>query len=148
AISSAPYYEVKMIAYFQANTGTVLSVNTTPSIADHLLPTEGDSSDIPKQIIDYYFPETKHFNRSNFYFNIEKINDLLNSHSAESIAVTDCPTNPFFAKLYLVSGKVQKVSYRKWITKKAKTHNLYGYTRNLDRKSTRLNSSHVSTSYA
>src|SRR5690625_4330651 len=41
AVSSVPYYEVKMIAYFQANTGTVLSVNTTPSIADHLLPTEG-----------------------------------------------------------------------------------------------------------
>ena len=132
AVSSVPCYEVKMIANFQKNTETVLSVNTTPNIADHLLPTEGDPIDIPKKIIDYYFPGTKDFNRSYFYFNFEKINDLLNSHSATSINVTNCPKNKFFAKLYLVSGKVQKVSYRKWISKKAKRHNLYGYTRNLD----------------
>lgn len=130
--TSAPYYEIKMIADLKVDIGVVLSINTKPNVTDYLLPTEGDPVDIPKKIVDYYFPETKHFNRSNFYFDFEKINELLNSHSAESIKVTNCPTNQFFAKLYVVSGRVQKVSYRKWIAKKAKKHNLYGYTRNLN----------------
>lgn len=132
SITNAPYYEVKMIADFKKNNGTILTVNAKPDIADYLFPTEGQSKDIPKKIIDYYFPATKNQEKSNLYFNFEKIIDLLNNLSAENIKVTNCPTNQLFAKLYLVSGRVQKVGYRKWINKKAQRHKLHGYTRNLE----------------
>ncbi len=37
----------------------ILEINTKPSIRNHLFPIKGNAHEIPKAIIDYYFPETE-----------------------------------------------------------------------------------------
>lgn len=37
----------------------ILEINTKPSIRNHLFPIKGKAHEIPKAVIDYYFPETK-----------------------------------------------------------------------------------------
>jgi len=93
---------------------------------------EEETINFAKDIIDYYFPKTVNNERPNLYFNFDKIVDSLTSRAAEIIKVSNCPTGKVYGKKYIVSGRVQKVSYRKWITRKAREHGLHGYTRNLN----------------
>src|SRR5699024_5538697 len=54
--------------------GHVLEVNPTAQIGSLLYPLKGRSRDVPKKIIDYYFPETVELTKSRplLYFDIEE----------------------------------------------------------------------------
>lgn len=110
----------------------VIEINTTAEISMHIFPLKGKSRNVPANILDYYFPKTKGLSEPNslIYFDYPRIRRLLLNHLIDSYKVTDSPKN-FYKTRYIISGKVQKVSYRKWIRNQAVRNGLHGYTRNL-----------------
>src|SRR5699024_2989814 len=59
AIPGLVHSGVDIIINPVTNQTVVLEVNTRPGIGSHLFPIEGEAVDIPKALIDFYFPETK-----------------------------------------------------------------------------------------
>lgn len=55
--------------------GLVIEINPTAQIGGILYPLEGEARDIPKAIVDYYFPETKGFDtsKSKIYFDLVEV---------------------------------------------------------------------------
>ena len=114
-------------------TCTVIEINPTAGISMHMFPSKGNPVNIPEAIIDNYFPETIGFgkDRTKVYFNYREIRRLLRRGQVQDYQVSEAPNGPLYAKRYVISGKVQKVGYRRWIQNQARKHNLSGYTRNL-----------------
>ncbi|WP_175615271.1 ATP-grasp domain-containing protein, partial [Piscibacillus halophilus] len=65
---------VDMIIDLEKESGYVIELNSKPGITSHLFPLEGEPRDVPKEIIDFYFPETKN-NKINYdyYFDLESV---------------------------------------------------------------------------
>ena len=111
----------------------IIEINSTADIVLHLFPIEGHPRNVPEKIIDYYFPETisNKNAKTNIYFDYREIRKILSNHLAQEITLTDAPKGNLYMIRYIVSGKVQKVGYRKWIKEQAVKQGLHGYTRNL-----------------
>ena len=111
----------------------VIELNPTAQIGGILFPIKGQARDIPSAIIDYYFPETKGLNsqHSNIYFDLNTVLDPLQSRSALEVQVAPAPLGRLYAKKYIVSGKVQRVSYQQWLRQQAFDLNLSGFINNV-----------------
>ena len=90
------------------NKGTVIEVNTIAEIVFHFYPLSGESVQIPSKIIDYYFPETKNFNRSNFYFDYLDIKKTLDSGQIKSLTLDNYQAGKIHETLITI--KVPKVT--------------------------------------
>ncbi|MED3646445.1 acylphosphatase [Halalkalibacterium halodurans] len=133
AVSSVPglvHAGVDLI--IKGNKAVVMEINPTAVIASHLFPMTGIPRNVPKAIVDYYFPETKETIKNNFYFDYKVINNLMSSREVNEIEITNAPIGQIHTKRYIVTGKVQGVGYRRWVRKRALLHNIHGYTKNLD----------------
>lgn len=130
AIPDLPQCGVDVMVDIKENTGVVLEVNSIPSIRTHLFPMKGKARDIPKAIIDYYFPETK-TNRKNpyYYFDIQPVFDSFQNRLAQEILIPPAPSGDLAATRFIVSGRIIGVKYERWIKKQAKTLKLNGYVR-------------------
>lgn len=118
----------------EPNKCTVIEVNATAEMSMHVFPLSGQVRDVPRAIIDFYFPETLEHSSSikrSFYFDYKIINDMLKTRSVNVIEVRDMPMGQLYAKQYIVSGKVQGVGYRNSVRKKAIDLNISGYVKNL-----------------
>src|SRR5690625_7359869 len=93
---------------------------------------EGNPINFPKYIIDYYFPETTGYPEENkmLYFDYRGIRRMLARGNVQNYQVGKAP-DKLFKTRYIVSGKVQKVAYRRWIRSQAVRRDLDGYTRKL-----------------
>lgn len=118
---------------FNRNDAIVIKINSTAEIGMHLFPVKGTSRNIPKEIIDFYFPKTKglSIDRTNLYFDYQVINNYIHRAVIQEFQVTDVPTGKLYTKQYVVSGKVQKTGYRRWIRREARKRGLHGYAQNL-----------------
>src|SRR5690625_1796366 len=98
----------------------------------HIFPIGGTPRNVPKYIIDYYFPETTGYPEENkmLYFDYRGIRRMLARGNVQNYQVSKAP-DKLFKTRYIVSGKVQKVAYRRWIRRQAVRRDLHGYTRNL-----------------
>lgn len=110
----------------------VLEINAIPQIGSLVFPMFGTPRNVPKAIVDYYFPDT--IDASNYnphvYFDFKAILEPLQSKVAEQVIVTPAPKGPTYAKKFIVKGKVQGVGYRNWIRRRALEADLYGYAQN------------------
>lgn len=111
--------------------GVVLEVNATAEIAFHMFPLEGKARNIPEAIIDYYFPATIEEPKSPFYFNYQSIIEPLSNGVVDKIELPLPPVGDSYGKIYIASGKLDKVGYMKWIKKQALRNNLNGYVKKL-----------------
>lgn len=133
AIPGLPISGVDIVVDKINNTCSVLELNTGPGISSHLFPLKGKARDIPKAIIDYYFPETssqKNPISNRFYFDYSKIENKLLSHSLKEIKLPMVPQGEIIFKAFIVSGKVQGVNYRQWIRRQAFNLDLNGFAEN------------------
>lgn len=89
----------------QSNTsGTVLEVNTRPGIGSHLFPISGKSVDIPKKLMNNYFPETAHVEINNdFYFDLQSIFDALYRGYNSEIVVRPYPKGTYTSIKYKIT---------------------------------------------
>jgi len=123
---------VDIIVDKENNRGAVIEVNTRPGIGSHLYPMEGKARDIPKAIIDYYFPDTKKAINENIYFDNTLVMDVLSSGVASEVCIPNAPDYILDKNRYIVSGKVHRVGYRQWIKRKALNLRINGYVKNLE----------------
>src|SRR5699024_7489480 len=77
AIPGLPHGGVDMLIDLENDEGIVNEVNSRAQISNHVFPVKGEAVDIPKMIIDYYFPETKGNYVSNipYYYDYKPVLD-------------------------------------------------------------------------
>lgn len=133
AIPDLPICGVDMIVEKNNDSGYVIELNTAPGIASHLFPLQGKARDIPKKIIDYYFPETTLQSNpvsKKFYFNYPKIEKLLQSYLVKEIILPNVPKGDICFRAYIIEGIVQGVNYRRWIKNHGVKLKLNGFAEN------------------
>lgn len=112
----------------------IIELNPTAQLGGLLYPIQGKSRDIPKAIIDYYFPETKDIDTTdvNTFFDFHDVLDPLQSRDAFVTTVTPCPQEKLFSKKYIVSGDVLDIGYHRGLRKQAFERYLHGYIMTLE----------------
>jgi acylphosphatase len=110
----------------------VIELNATAQIGGALFPLRGKPRDVPKAIIDYYFPETKGIDTSTsrVYFDMINVLEPLENRAALEVEVTPAPMGKLYAKKFIVHGTVQRQRYHQWLKKEALDLGLNGYIKN------------------
>ena len=119
---------VDLIVHENTNKVYIIEINPTAQLGGLLYPIQGKSRDIPKAIIDYYFPETKANDTEeiNAYFDLHDVLEPLQSRDATTTTVTPCPQEKLTAKKYVVSGDVHDIGYHRGLRKHAFERYLHG----------------------
>ncbi len=120
---------VDLIVDNRDNSGKVIELNTKVGLGGHLFPLEGKARDIPKAIIDYYFPNSKRIT-TDLYFNYTKVTGLLKNGVLQEVTLPSIPNEEVIVKSIIVKGKVQKVGFRNFIRIKALYCNVNGFVKN------------------
>lgn len=108
-------------------TGYVLELNPTAQIGGLLFPLCGKPRDIPKMIIDFYFPETSnHPICYNMYFDYSKVLKPLERNMAhESTVKTISPEN-IVIKEILLTGHVNELNLHQYFRKECVARGIDG----------------------
>lgn len=125
---------VDLIVDEDKNTAVVLELNSLPSLRNHLFPNEGKARNIPKDILDYYFPETadvNYFNKPLYYFDVKHVFTQFRKGVCQEIVIPDYPSGELVSKKFKVYGVVQHVKLGSWVRRKARVLNLNGYIKHL-----------------
>src|SRR5690625_18899 len=134
AVNSVPglaHCNVDMLVNEETNKGYVNEINSRPQISNHLFPLEGEARDVPKAIIDYYFPETKNGKRNDkYFFDFEPV---YSSYMKSNAAIIEIPSVPFNHNLtrFRIDGDLRKRSYERWFRRKFAALKMYGYMMHL-----------------
>ncbi|WP_160112517.1 ATP-grasp domain-containing protein [Salicibibacter kimchii] len=133
AVPGLAHCGLDMMVDWENNKGFVIELNTRPGIGSFLFPMEGKAEDIPKALIDDYFPETKEvqISQSNAYFDFKTIIDTLQNGAVAEVEVAPAPTGNLFAQKLIISGVIQDRNYHQWLRKQALQNNLSGYIKTL-----------------
>jgi len=107
----------------------VLELNPTAQIGGILFPLKGKARNIPKAIVDYYFPETKDIDttHSKVYFDLSTVLEPLENRSSIEVEVVPAPQGKLYSRQLTVVGDVQKQSYHEWLRKQALDRHLHGH---------------------
>jgi D-alanine-D-alanine ligase-like ATP-grasp enzyme/acylphosphatase len=124
-VEGIPYGSVDMIINEDTNEGVVNEINTKGEITMHFFPMEGTARDIPKAIIDYYFPNTKRLTDT-LYFDFKPIKELFLAGLAKEIAIPDLADRKLYQQRFAITGKNLKSIYLRKIRKKAAFFHLMG----------------------
>lgn len=108
--------------------GFVLEVNVIPQIGSLVFPMYGNAKDIPKALIDYYFPETQKIDTStsNFYFDFKEVLEPLVNKTASEVVVNQVPMGELVSKKLIFKAKSQSIKYLNYLRRKAIEHDLHG----------------------
>lgn len=104
---SLPQCGVDMIVNEENNTGAVIELNSRAHITQHLFPMEGQARDIPSHIIDYYFPETRDYDREEarkLYIDYDFIYEACLANAAKDITLPKLSSSPIILKRFLLSN--------------------------------------------
>ncbi|HLR65023.1 MAG TPA: acylphosphatase [Pseudogracilibacillus sp.] len=106
----------------------VIELNPTAQMGGLLFPIEGEASDIPSAIIDYYFPETKQVEteKHKMYFDFFEVLEPLISRESVISTVTPALVGKIYMKKYVVYGDVLNLGYHLGLRKQAFERELHG----------------------
>lgn len=109
--------------------GFIIELNPTAQLGGILFPLKGTPRDVPKAIIDYYFPETKgvETDKEKIYFDYYDVLEPLISRQGETATVSPAPLGTVFMKKYTVFGDVENTGYHLGLRKQAFERGLHGY---------------------
>lgn len=125
---------VDIIVDTENNTGEVLEINSLPSIRNHLFPMEGKARDIPKAIVDFYFPETRVVKNSyKYYFDFDTVIDNFIRRVSNEFLIPPLPKGDINFKQFIVSGKIKnKSTLNNWIKRQTRRFKVDGYLEYLE----------------
>lgn len=131
---SLPQAGVDLMVNEENNTGVVIELNTRAHITQHLFPIKGQARDIPSKIIDFYFPETKNYNRTEaqkLYLDYDFIYESSLARTTREITLPIIPNSPIILKRYIISkcSYTNKLANR--IRRKAFNNRVHGYIKQL-----------------
>ncbi|GEN44228.1 acylphosphatase [Alkalibacillus haloalkaliphilus] len=108
--------------------GVVLELNPTAQIGGLVFPMKGKPNDIPKAIIDYYFPDTEPITQdsSKLYFDLETVLEPLLTRTAKVAAMSPTPKGELHAKKYIVTGDVSNHGFHLGLRKQLFERYLFG----------------------
>lgn len=132
AIPGLKHYGVDMIVNKDRSHGVILEVNTRPGIGGHLFPGEGQPRDFAKEIIDYYFPETKDKEKTTLFFDFDSVLEPIKKRSASNVNVMKPPLGKLYGRKYVVTGDFNVRSYTNYIRRQAQLRHMHGYTEQMD----------------
>ncbi|GAA4069202.1 hypothetical protein [Amphibacillus indicireducens] len=125
AIDGLPYGSVDMIINEETNEGVINELNTRGEIMMHIFPMEGAARDVPKAIVDYYFPNTKRKTDS-LYFEFKPIKDMFLAGLADEILIPPLPEDTLYEQKIDIRGANLKGFYLNGIYKRAARIRLMG----------------------
>lgn len=84
---------VDMMINKKTGRSVILELNASPGIGTHLFPVYGTARDIPKYVIDFYFPNSEPYDKEGqlFYFDLSIILDPLLTGFLREVEVPDYP---------------------------------------------------------
>lgn len=135
AIPNFPHGAVDIIVDREnKNDGYVIELNPTAQIGGILFPLKGQSRDVPSLIIDYYFPETKGYERKdNAYFDFSAALRPLMDNAATVTQMISLPINDFQSKKFFAYGDVDELTFHQTLKKEAFKRDLIGAIKLIDK---------------
>lgn len=131
SVPGLPHGAVDLIVHAETSKVYVIELNPTANLGGLLYPIYGKARDIPKAIVDFYFPETKkdHQQTSAIYFDYKEVLMSLEDKTAFSTTVIPFNYGRLYKKKYIIKGDVGGFSFQRWIKGKAFHYSLNGYTK-------------------
>ncbi|GAA0343143.1 hypothetical protein GCM10008931_38030 [Oceanobacillus oncorhynchi subsp. oncorhynchi] len=123
AFDDLPQCGVDMMVDEENDTAAVIELNTRAHITQHLFPMKGKAQDVPSKLIDFYFPETVDYDRTNaqkFFLDFNFIFDACMNGNATEVGIPVLPTQALKLTRYVISGctytealaeRVQRIAY-------------------------------------
>lgn len=131
SIPGLTHCDVDMLVNEETGEGFVNEINSRPQISNHLFPLVGLARDIPKEIIDYYFPETKNgYRNDSYYYDFDPVYQAFREKNVREITIPNIPKNHEIIRFRL-TGEFKKGNFERWVRRIALRQNLYGYTKRL-----------------
>lgn len=132
AIPGLVHCGVDMIIDEDQSNGYVLEINSRPHIRAHLFPMQGEARDVPKEIFDYYFPETKDIVIKNkLYFDFELMYESFRKGYCSEYVIPEHPENVDSTR-YVVSSVTNNETFAQWVKKQAVSMNISGYCKKIN----------------
>jgi len=131
---SLPQCGLDMIVNEQKDTGVIIELNSRAHITQHLFPMYGQARDIPSKIMDYYFPETKEYNRkeaNQLYIDFDFIYQACLSRNAQEIELPPKPASPIKLTRFLLTNCNYTDKFAKRVRRIAFNHRINGYIKPL-----------------
>lgn len=138
AIPGLTHFGVDMIVSDDRREGVILEVNSRPGIGGHLFPGEGDPIDFAKDIIDYYFPETKYVERSPLFYDFDSVLEPIKARTAQNVDVIKPPPGELFGKKYVITGEFNQRQFASYIFRQARLFEMHGHIEIKEDKSMEL----------
>ena len=112
-------------------TGYVIELNPTAQIGGILFPFKGQPRDVPKAIIDYYFPETKNvgIEKEKIYFDFNKTLTPLIENVSVVTELVNYPIGKIVGKELNITNLDHTIHNILWLKNKALQYNLNGSVR-------------------
>lgn len=132
AIPGLTHYGVDMIVSNDRKKGVILEVNSRPGIGGHLFPGEGEPVDFAKDIIDYYFPETKDIERSLLYYDFDSVLEPITARTASNVDVIAPPLGKLYGKKYIITGDFNKRDFSRYILRQARLFEVHGHIEHIE----------------
>ncbi|MFD1334571.1 ATP-grasp domain-containing protein [Oceanobacillus iheyensis] len=104
---SLPHCGLDLMVDEANDKAVIIEINSRAHITQHLFPMEGQARDIPGSLIDFYFPETKNYNRLDsfkMFIDFDYIYDSCISREAAEIRIPKKPEGPILLTRYLING--------------------------------------------
>jgi len=100
---------VDMMINERTGKGVIIELNASPGIGSHLFPMKGQARDIPKEIIDYYFPESKEQDISNskLYYNLRSTSQYLHDGILSEVEISQHPTGKTYGKMFILNSDMR-----------------------------------------
>lgn len=120
---------VDMMINHETNRSVILELNASPGIGTHMFPVRGESRDIPKHVIDFYFPNSKRFDTSKqlFYFDLDRVIDPLLTGTLNRVEVPKYPEDSVYTKKIVVFTELNDNILLSKVYQKAKMFKFNGY---------------------
>lgn len=118
---------IDMLVDFENDKGWVIEINSKPQIGSHLFPNKGLPRNVPKEIIDYYFPETNKDSNQDFYFDFDSITNIIKSGVAKEVQVRKIPSYKLIKHRFLFKVEdIQEDKFTNWLRLRALKIILHG----------------------
>lgn len=122
-------------------TSVVIELNWRSHIGMYVYPTFGIARNIPKIILDTYFPESITATRcaaKDIVFNLDSALKPLIEGVANKVTLAPAPVGEINAKVIEIKGKNNSLKFRKWVRKTARELKLNGYIKKLKNGNLRI----------
>jgi len=131
SIPGLPCGSVDMLINEDTGEGVVNEINSKGEIMMHVSPLEGKARDLPKSIIDFYFPDTQNKRCENFYFELNPIKEMFLNGIADEIKIPNLPVGDQYTKEITLKGKYLGPKYTKRLHREGARFQLIGSVKNV-----------------